>query len=230
MSAPLYPVNLVLAGRPVLLVGGGGVAAAKARGLHQAGARLRVVAPCIRDEVRAVAEQVLERRFDGGRDLDSVHFVVAAAPPEVNREVSERAHQRGLFVLAVDQPALASAQSPAVLRRAGVTVAISTAGEAPALSGLLREALEALLPDEAEAARWIEVARRARATWLAARTAHASRRPLLLQALNRLYPQPEGEPPQGEPAATPPTSPPPKTRVTDAVAAAPAAGAAEARP
>ncbi len=76
--------------------------------------------------------------------------MVAAAPPDVNREVAAAAHPRGLFVNAVDDMENASAYMGAIVRRAGVTMAISTDGEAPALAGLMREALEALLPDDLE--------------------------------------------------------------------------------
>ena len=64
-------------------------------------------------------------------------------------------------------------------------VAISTGGLAPGLAGLLREALDAVLPDDLE--RWIDVARAARAGWKRAGTPMAERRPLLLRALERLY-------------------------------------------
>jgi uroporphyrin-III C-methyltransferase / precorrin-2 dehydrogenase / sirohydrochlorin ferrochelatase len=66
-----------------------------------------------------------------------------------------------------------------------VTLAISTDGEAPALAGLVREALEELLPDDLD--RWVASAKDARRKWLAERVPMAERRPLLLQALNRLY-------------------------------------------
>ena len=101
-------------------------------------------------------------------DLDGVAFVVAAAPPAVNREVAAAAHARGLFVNAVDDIESASAYAGAVFRRAGVTVAISTDGEAPALAGLMREALEALLPDDLD--RWMAVRARVAAA-VARRTA-----------------------------------------------------------
>jgi len=185
-TTPLYPINLVLQGRPVLLVGGDTVALHKAEALAQAGARLRVVAPSIAIELVELAERVAARPFVAS-DLDEVQLVVAAASHEINRAVTQAAHARGLFVLAVDQPADGSAQSPAVLRRAGLTVAISTNGAAPALAGLLREALEALLPDDAEASRWLDVARRARSAWRRDGRAHATTRPLLLTALTSLY-------------------------------------------
>jgi uroporphyrin-III C-methyltransferase/precorrin-2 dehydrogenase/sirohydrochlorin ferrochelatase len=66
-----------------------------------------------------------------------------------------------------------------------MTFAISTSGAAPALAGLLREGLEALLPGDLDA--WVAQARSLRAEQKAARVPMAERRPLLLQALNRLY-------------------------------------------
>jgi siroheme synthase (precorrin-2 oxidase/ferrochelatase) len=72
-----------------------------------------------------------------------------------------------------------------VLRRGAVEIAISTGGLAPALAGLLREALDAILPEDLE--RWIEVATAARSEWKRGRVPIAERRPLLLRALDRLY-------------------------------------------
>jgi siroheme synthase-like protein len=90
-----------------------------------------------------------------------------------------------LFVLAVDDPSSASAYGAGTLRRGGVTIAVSTDGRAPALAGLLREGLEATLPDDLEA--WTAEAERQRAAWRAGGVPMAERRPLLLRALNALY-------------------------------------------
>lgn len=180
----LYPVFLKLDGLPVTVVGGGGVAAQKLDGLLAAGARVTVIAPAVRAEVRRAAVTVLERAFCPA-DLDGARWVVAAATPPVNREVAAAAAARGLFVNAVDDPGAATAYLGGVVRRGAATVAISTGGLAPALAGLLREALEAVLPPELEA--WIELAIRERAVWKRAQVSMAERRPLLLRALERLY-------------------------------------------
>jgi len=180
----LFPTFLKLGGRQVLLVGGGPVAAGKLQGLLDAGARVTVVAPAIVAEITATSVETRLRAFEVA-DLDGVSFVVAAAPPQVNRAVAAAAHERGLFVNAVDDVESASAYAGAVFRRAGVTVAISTDGEAPALAGLVREALELVLPEELED--WMTCAREARRKWLAEGVPMAERRPLLLKALNELY-------------------------------------------
>lgn len=179
----LYPVFLKLQDLPVVVVGGGPVAAQKLDGLLAAGARVTVIAPDAVPEVRRRAT-VIERAF-APADLDGARWVVAAATPEVNRQVAAAAAARGLFVNAVDDPAAASAYLGAIVRRGDVEVAISTGGVAPALAGLLREALEAVLPRELEA--WTEVAIRERAAWKRRHVPMAERRPLLLRALERLY-------------------------------------------
>ena len=161
----LFPTFLKLGGRTVLLVGGGPVAAGKLRGLLDAGASVRVVAPEVRQEIARRARRSRAAAVPCRRISTASSFVVAAAPPEVNREVAAAAHARGLFVNAVDDIESASAYAGAVVRRAGVTMAISTDGEAPALAGLIREALEALLPDDLD--RWMECARESRQHWLA---------------------------------------------------------------
>jgi len=185
MSAQLlFPTFLKLGGRRVLVVGGGPVAASKLAALIDAGAEVTVVAPETVDAVDRAGVRIERRRFVPS-DLDGVWFVVAAANPEVNRDVARAAEERRLFVNAVDDPQSASAYLGGVVRKAGVTLAISTDGEAPALAGLLREALESVLPDDLDT--WMATARSVRKEWLAAGIPMAERRPLLLDALNGLY-------------------------------------------
>ena len=180
----VFPVFLKLAGRRVVVVGGGPIAAGKLRALLDAEADVTVVAPDIVDAIRNAPVRLLNREFEPG-DLDGAWYVVAAAPPEVNRAVSAAANARGIFVNAVDDLENASAYAGAVLQRGGVTIALSTDGEAPALAGLLREALESVLPEELEG--WMSCAREARRRWLAEGVPMAERRPLLLEALLQLY-------------------------------------------
>jgi uroporphyrin-III C-methyltransferase / precorrin-2 dehydrogenase / sirohydrochlorin ferrochelatase len=190
-DAPLFPLFLKLAGRPVLLVGGGEVARAKAEGLLAAGAALTVVAPVVDPALRATlasaGAQLRQREFEPA-DLDGAWLVVAAAPPAVNRAVLAAAEPRRLFVNSVDDPGAATCYSGAVVRKGPVTLAISTGGAAPALAGLMRQALEAVLPEDLS--RWGEVADEARRRWKAEARPMAARRPLLLAALNELYTTP----------------------------------------
>jgi uroporphyrin-III C-methyltransferase/precorrin-2 dehydrogenase/sirohydrochlorin ferrochelatase len=72
-----------------------------------------------------------------------------------------------------------------VVRRDGVTIAISTDGRAPALAGLLREALDAWLPGDLD--EWMSAADEVRRDWKRHAVPMEQRRPLLLETLNRLY-------------------------------------------
>ncbi len=184
----LFPAFLKLSGRAVALVGGGRVAAAKLAALLEAGARVTVVAPKVRPELERTGVEVKRRAFTP-EDLDGVWFAVAAAPAEVNRRVAAAAEARRIFVNAVDDPASGSAYTGGVFRRFGATIAISTEGKAPALAGLLREALEYLIPADLES--WIAEARAVRQQQRAEGVPMSRRRPLLLAALNRLYAEKE---------------------------------------
>src|SRR5919197_868593 len=95
----LLPLFLNLAGRQVVLVGGGRVAAAKLRQLLAVGARVRVVAPDISRDINNA--EVIRREFRPS-DLDGAWLVVAAATPDVNSAVADAAADRHLFVNAVD--------------------------------------------------------------------------------------------------------------------------------
>jgi uroporphyrin-III C-methyltransferase / precorrin-2 dehydrogenase / sirohydrochlorin ferrochelatase len=180
----LFPLFLKLESRPVLLVGGGRVAAAKLASLHEAKALVTVVAPDVLPGILRSGATVHARPFRPA-DLDGMWFVVSAATPEVNRDVARTASERRVFVNAVDEPEQATAYTGGVLRRGGVTLSISTAGQAPALAGLLREALEAALPSDLDA--WVETARIARPGWKARSVPLANRRPALLSLLNGIY-------------------------------------------
>jgi uroporphyrin-III C-methyltransferase / precorrin-2 dehydrogenase / sirohydrochlorin ferrochelatase len=167
-----------------VVVGGGGVAASKLAALQAAGADIRVVAPEVCEAIRS-AGVLIERRAFVSADLDGAWFVVAAAPPDVNRQVAQEGERRQVFVNAVDDPENASVYLGGVVRRGGVVLGISTEGSAPALAGLLREAIDAMLPADLE--QWTLQARELRPSWRARQVPMEARRPELLQALNALY-------------------------------------------
>lgn len=184
----LFPIFLDVTGRDILLVGGGQVAAAKLRQLLAAGARVRVVAPLVVAEIASAPPakdvEIVRRPFQAS-DIDGAWFVVAAATPEVNRDVADAAEVRHVFVNAVDDPRNATAYLSGVVRRGDVTIAISTGGGAPALTALLREALDAVLPRDLR--RWVTMAKRQRLGWRRDGVPMDARKPLLLRALNDLY-------------------------------------------
>ena len=187
VALPRLPVFVRFDGRPVVVVGGGTVAAAKIPALLDAGADVTVVAPAISSSIDRARVRIIERAFEP-RDLDGAWFVTAAAPPSVNRAVRDAAEARAVFVNAVDDAANATAFLGGVIARSGVTVAISTSGRAPALAGLLREALDRVIPQDVD--RWADLAHRLSKEQRAGGVPMAERRPRLLEELNRLYQAP----------------------------------------
>lgn len=151
VDAPLYPVGLVLEGRPVLVVGGGAVAARKVEGLVRCGARVHVVAPEVADEIRRSPGVTWEERPYRPGEAAGYRLVLAATDdPEVNGTVSADAEAAGVWVNVADDPARCTVVLPAVLRRGPITVAVATGGESPGLAAWLRRRLEDIVGPEYE--------------------------------------------------------------------------------
>jgi uroporphyrin-III C-methyltransferase/precorrin-2 dehydrogenase/sirohydrochlorin ferrochelatase len=144
------PVFMNVRQQRCLLVGAGEVASRKAALLARCGARLVVVAPLVRDDIRELAAlhggEVWQRCFED-TDLDGVCLVIAATDDErVNAHVSDLAKARNLPVNVVDQTDLCSFIVPAIVDRDPVLIAISTGGSSPVLTRQLKEKIEVAVP------------------------------------------------------------------------------------
>jgi precorrin-2 dehydrogenase/sirohydrochlorin ferrochelatase len=154
----LFPVFLKLAGRPVLVVGAGRVGEPKIEGLLHAEAAVHVVAPVATFRVAAWARArqiAWQQRDFKSADLANMSLVIAATPSaELNHRVIEEARARGILCNAVDDPEYCDFYAPAVVQRGPLQIAISTAGQSPALAQRLRQELEQQYGPEYE--RWVE--------------------------------------------------------------------------
>jgi siroheme synthase-like protein len=148
----LLPIFLRLEGRPVLVVGAGTVALAKIESLRAAGAAITVVAPKTIPRIRELAHQdalVWRQRVFEPTDLDGSFLVIAATnASEVNRTVFEEARLRNIPCNAVDDPPNCDFYFGSVVSRGDLQLAISTAGESPALAQRLRQEIDAQLPQD----------------------------------------------------------------------------------
>jgi precorrin-2 dehydrogenase / sirohydrochlorin ferrochelatase len=150
VEVPLYPVNLLVAGRRVLVVGGGRVAAEKARGLLAAGAIVHVLATEVGDEVRALDVTWHEQAYERG-DVAGHRLAVACTDdPAVNQAVFDDGEAAGVWVNAADDPDRCSYTLPARLDRGRVLVTVSTGGHSPALAAWLRDRLAEQVGDEVD--------------------------------------------------------------------------------
>ena len=141
VAAPPYPVNLLVAGRRVLVVGGGAVAAEKVRGLRSAGALVHVVAREVSEEVRALDVTWEERPYERGEVAGYRLAVACTDDPAANQAVYDDGESAGVWVNAADDPERCSYTLPARLDRGRLLVTVSTSGHSPALAGWLRDRL-----------------------------------------------------------------------------------------
>ncbi len=124
-----FPAFLDLAGRRVLVLGEGGVAARRGMLLARAGARVEYAA-----------------RMDAALLEGCVLAIGADADEAELRALSAACRARGIPVNIVDRPALCSFIMPAIVERDDITIAISTGGAAPVLARIIRQRIEAVLP------------------------------------------------------------------------------------
>jgi precorrin-2 dehydrogenase/sirohydrochlorin ferrochelatase len=154
----LFPMFLKLAGRPCLVVGAGPIAEGKIASLLDADATVRVVAPQATEQVVAWANEkkiIWHQRPYGSADLDGVFLVIAStSSTPLHEQIFAEASKRGILCNIVDVPPLCDFYYPAVVQRGALQIAVSTAGQSPALAQRLRKELSAQFGPEYEA--WLE--------------------------------------------------------------------------
>ena len=142
-----FPVFLDLQDAPVLIVGGGEVAARKIALLREAGAAITVVAPQISPLIETRVSQGMDwipRRFESA-DVRDMRLVIAATDDrELNAAVAAAARAINVPVNVVDDATLSSFIVPAIVDRSPLVVAISSGGAAPMLATRIRARIEAL--------------------------------------------------------------------------------------
>ena len=148
----LLPIFLKLEGRRCLLVGAGTIALDKIGSLLKTGVRLRVVAPQARQEVRKLASECqlewVEKAFQPA-DLDGHDLAIAATDSvEVNAAVYRAAVERGIFCNSVDDIPNCDFFFGSIVSRGKLQIAISTAGESPAVAQRLRREIDSQLPED----------------------------------------------------------------------------------
>ncbi|MDE3200197.1 MAG: uroporphyrinogen-III C-methyltransferase [Acidobacteriota bacterium] len=183
----LLPLFLKLDNRPGLLVGAGNVALEKVGSLMTTGVRLHVVSPEIRPEIRQLAREgrltITERAFDPA-DLDGKFVVIAATDnPAVNAEVYRLATERGILCNSADDPPHCDFYFGSIVRRGELQIAISTAGESPAVAQRLRREIDQQLP--ADLGVWLTELGALRREVLAIHPAGEARKALLHELAHR---------------------------------------------
>ena len=146
-------VGWQIAGRRALVVGGGKIALQRVLGLLASGARVTVVAPAVRTRIARLAERgklELSTRAARLEDLEAADLVVVAIDDATSSQaLAERARALRIPVHVADRAELCDFVFPAVHRDGPLTIAVSTAGAAPALASRLRDHLRNAIPPRA---------------------------------------------------------------------------------
>ena len=146
-----FAAFLKLAGRPVLVVGGGSLAEVRLEKLLPAQADVVVVAPesSIRVALLAQAGQLrwLRRKFRQSDVKGKWAVFAATGKREVDRAVFAACDRRGVLCNAMDDPDYCHFYVPAIVQRGDLQIAVSSNGQSPALAQQIRRDLEKQFDD-----------------------------------------------------------------------------------
>ncbi len=147
-----YPVNLNIKGKVCVVIGGGKVAERKVKNILLYGGRVHVVSPVLTDRLSKMAKQgkinhiqaIYHRRYLRGASL----VYAATSDRRVNAQIAKDATRLGVLVNVADSAEESSFILPAVLRKRGITIAVSTDGLSPSKSVRIRNRLKDLFEGE----------------------------------------------------------------------------------
>jgi precorrin-2 dehydrogenase/sirohydrochlorin ferrochelatase len=149
-SRPILPACLLVAGRPCLVVGGGQIATRKAGHLLDAEADITVVASTVTEALRELAAsgrlRIIARNFSAS-DITGQYLVFAATDDEdVNRQVIAACRKSGILCSAVDSCwTEGDFVTPAICRKNGLVVTVSTGGRSCRQSRMVKERIAQML-------------------------------------------------------------------------------------
>jgi siroheme synthase-like protein len=151
-----FPFMMDIEDKTCLIVGGGKIALHKAKLLFPFGAKLRIVAPEVCDELEQLADgeseygirvDITKRKFTQD-DLNNVDFVVAATDDTaLDGYISRLCRDRGIPVNVVDKKEECSFIFPAIIKQGDLVVSVSTGGNSPAGAGFIKRRINDTLPE-----------------------------------------------------------------------------------
>lgn len=150
--AAYYPVFLSVAGRRCVVVGGGPVARRKVQSLLECGAAVAVISPELDPGLERLAVdrkiEIVRRAYKTGDLKEALLAVAATGDGSIDRRVAAEAGREKVLVNVVDDARDSDFIVPSSFRRGDVVVAVSTAGQSPALARKIRTMLEENVGEE----------------------------------------------------------------------------------
>ena len=160
MSDSHLPIVIDARRRRFFVIGGGAVAKRKVKTLIAAKAQITVIAPHIDEAILSLAGEQLVcfERVAGDEAYQAGDYVILATDDaRTNEHQARLARKAGALVCRTDEPEDNDFSFPAVVDRAPLKIAISTGGATPALTRLVRDRIEAFIPnDYSRLGQWLE--------------------------------------------------------------------------
>ncbi|MBX3234886.1 MAG: bifunctional precorrin-2 dehydrogenase/sirohydrochlorin ferrochelatase [Nitrospiraceae bacterium] len=150
---PGFQISLDVRGWPVVVIGGDEEAAEKTQRLLESGAKVTVISPSLIEPLRrlAASAKIIHRgRHFRATDVESAILVLNAlrGDREMGQALIAMAREQKFLLWSVDMPEYSNVVMPAVVNCGHLRVAISTSGQAPALSGFMKEDMERIFDAE----------------------------------------------------------------------------------
>jgi len=147
-----YPIFLKLSNKRVVIIGGGVVAARKARVILATGASLIVIAKTIDKALSNLCKdasiELIECEYSKDYLSGAVLAIAATSDNQLNKQIYKDCQELGILCNVVDVPHLCDFFVPAVVKRSDLQIAISTEGSCPAYAKHLRKKLELIFTDK----------------------------------------------------------------------------------
>jgi precorrin-2 dehydrogenase/sirohydrochlorin ferrochelatase len=141
-----FPVCLNINEKSCVVVGGGSVAARKAKSLLACGAKVTVISPVLTDVLQSLYERRriawLSREYQKVDIADAFLVIAATDDPQVQEQVFCEAEENNILVNVADVPEKCNFILPATVRRGDFTLSVSTGGKSPALARKIRQQLD----------------------------------------------------------------------------------------
>jgi len=145
-SMPKFPIYLDMSGRRAVVIGAGSVAVRKIQALHEAGARVTVVAEYIdsshSDAIEHANVELILSSYSKDYLVGATLVIAATNNMTLNRQVYHDCQELQILCNVVDQPELCDFYTPAVVKRGDLHIAVGTDGNCPAYAGHVRRKLE----------------------------------------------------------------------------------------
>jgi precorrin-2 dehydrogenase/sirohydrochlorin ferrochelatase len=151
-------IDLKLAGKTVLIFGGGNIGEKKARKFSQANSTVVVVSKNFTNDLKRLGQQEKLKLVEAEVEVNSPSttslisksdlIIAATDNPKLNEDITKEARKRGILVCAVDRPSISDFHLPAIAHVGEIRIAVSTGGKSPAMARILRKRVEEIITKE----------------------------------------------------------------------------------